>query len=593
MLTLPSFIESLSAKVHSTPPNIDKLSQLFQDFYALASSHINTHISALATRHSRDELPVSASSNSLSATASRLRSKAASLGSKEKPKETPKAGPEQQMITAEELAERKRARKALEAKKGLMEEAVERRLCEAIYKKIYRHRSTQDEAQDDKLRSKTAALALVGIGPHDLGIDLGNVSEETDHAVLDNKIKESLSAARKDLKEMHESHYPLGKLNHLKAAHKSIVDTLAHFQPSASADEIMPMLIFTLITLAPEDLHVISDLHFMQNFRWEPKLTGEAAYCLTNLEATISFLQTVDLTTLRADEHPSGPPKSLDSPKTETFPPAYTSPDPTTPTTSTVEEFKETATGSKPVASSGGLTASNVLRNRRLSDLVNTPAQALGAASDVVFSTADHGLKTISNSLGESYGFLLGKLRERQQGPQESITVPRTLDDARKLVSTPPPEDDDNTTASGNSSVVGTEDADSIKSKPEDRVLTLIGGKREPSVDSTRSARSASSSKKVLFAEDASASGTPPAAQAPAMLDQVRSLGTSFNPMSRLPSMNMIRGFGRNLATSTPLTPPPKESAEVKDGGDLSTVSLSWKPPQEDINKTNPIIGIP
>lgn len=566
VLTWDSFIESLSAKVHSAPPNIDKLSQLFQDFYALASSHINTHISALATRHSRDELPTSSSSNSLSATASRLRSKAASLGSKEKPK----VEPEQQMITTDELAERKRARKALEAKKGLMEEAVERRLCEAIYNKIYRHRSTQDEAQDDKLRSKTAALALVGIGPHDLGIDLGDLSGETDHAVLDNKIKKSLDGARKDLKEMHESHYPLGKLNHLKAAHKSIVDTLAHFQPSASADEIMPMLIFTLITLSPEDLHVISDLHFMQNFRWEPKLTGEEAYCLTNLEATISFLQTVDLTTLRADEHPSGPPKSQDSPKTETFPPAYTSPDPT------VEESKENATGSKPVASSAGLTASTVLRNRRLSDLVNTPAQALGAASDVVFSTADQGLKTISNSLGESYGFLLGKLRERQQGTQESINVPRTLDDARKLVSTPPPEDDDNTTTSGNSSVIGTEDADSIKGKPEDRVLTLIGGKREPSVDSTRSARSASSSKKVLFAEGSAAtSSTPPAAQAPAMLDQVRSLGTSFNPMSRLPSMNMIRGFGRNLGTSTPLTPPPKEAAESKDGGDLSAVSFS------------------
>lgn len=555
-----SFIESLSAKVHSTPPNIEKLSQLFQDFYTLASSHINTHIAALVMRQNRESSPAP-STSSIASAAIRLRSKAASIGSKDKPKAEPEPE-QQQMITAAELADKKKARRALEAKKGLMEEAVERRLCEAVYDKIYRHRSTQDEAQDDKLRSKTAALALVGIGPKDLGIDLGG-SDDTDVAARDEKIKETLSAARKDLEAMHESHYPLGKINHLKAAHKSIVDTLAHFQPSASADEIMPMLIYTLITLSPESLHVISDLNFMLNFRWEPKLTGEAAYCLTNLEATISFLQTVDLATLRADEHPSGPPKALDSIKAETFPPAYASASAST----TAEASTETVTASKPVASPSGLTAASVLRNRRLSDLVNTPAQAFGAASDAVFSTADQGLKTISHSLGESYGFLLGKLRERQQGPQESINVPRTLDDARKLVSTPPPDDEDNGTASGSSSMISPEDADRLKNNQrDDRVLTLIGGKREPSVDSTRSARSASSAKKVAFAGES----TPPPA-APTMLDQARNLSTSFNPMARLPSMNMIRGFGRNFAGAA--ATPTKEAPESKDGGDLSAVS--------------------
>lgn len=305
------------------------------------------------------------------------------------------------MITADELANKKRARRALEVKRCLLEEAVERRVCEGIYSRIYRHRSTQDEAQDDKLRSKTAALNLVGIGPVDLGIDLGDGHETPEAAAKKcEEIKGMLGQARKDLVMMAEKRYPLGKLNHLKAAHRSIVDTLAHFHPSASADEIMPMLIYTLITLAPENLHVISDIHFIQYFRWEPKLTGEAAYCLTNLEATISFLQTVDLATLRADEHPSGPTKST-SPKTETFPPAY-SQGVTIPSQSTVETSSGTATATKPAASPSGLKAANVLRNRRLSDLVNTPAQAFGAASDAVFNTADQGLKTISNSLGES-----------------------------------------------------------------------------------------------------------------------------------------------------------------------------------------------
>lgn len=89
------------------------------------------------------------------------------------------------MITPEELANRKKARKALEAKRSLLEEAVERRLCEGIYDRIYRHRSTQDEAQDAKLRSKTAALSLVGIGPSDLGIDLGEGESETEKSTAE------------------------------------------------------------------------------------------------------------------------------------------------------------------------------------------------------------------------------------------------------------------------------------------------------------------------------------------------------------------------------------------------------------------------
>lgn len=503
------------------------------------------------------------------------------------------------MITAEEMAERKRARKALEAKRSLLEEAIERRLCEGIYDRIYRHRSTQDEAQDDKLRSKTAALALVGIGPADLGVELwGESVDNAEPGSAGDKSQEiqmQMGAARKDLIRMGQSRYPLGKLNQLKAAHKSIVDTLAEFHPSASADEIMPMLIYALITLPPENLHVISDLNFIQNFRWETKLTGEAAYCLTNLEAAVSFLQTVDLATLRADEHLSGPAKSTNQQgisRAETFPPAY-SQGLAAPSQSATSASTENATASKPAASPSGLKATTVLRNRRLSDLVNTPAQAFGAASDAVLNSADQSLKNISNSLGESYNFLIGKLKERQDGPQESIVVPRTLDEARKLVSTPPPDDEDN--VSGTGSAGRPEETEQLKppTVPEDRVLNLIGGRRDRSVDSALSGRSAaSSSKKVLFAEESKTATLAPAPgpQSPAMLDQMRSLGNTFNPISRLSSIGMMRGFGRTTPTPAPAsapaaaaaaaTPPPsitkeapKEVVKPTDGGDLAAVS--------------------
>lgn len=473
------------------------------------------------------------------------------------------------MITTEELAGRKQARKALEIKRHLLEEAVERRLCEGIYDRIYRHKSTQDEAQDDKLRSKTAALALVGIGPVDLGVDLGHDSSPSPEAAAEktNDIQKRLEGARKDLVRMYESKYPLGKLNHLKAAHRSIVDVIAYFHPSASADEIMPMLIFTLITLPPENLHVISDIRFVQSFRWEPKLTGEAAYCLTNLEATISFLQTVDLATLRSDESPSGPPKSPKNQpgitRTETFPPAY----PQGLTPATAEATKENAHATKPSASPAGPKASDTLRSRRLSDLVNTPAQAFGAASDAVFATADQGIKNVSTSLGDSYKFLVGKLRERQDSIRESIVVPRTLDDARKLVSTPPPEEE------------AAQEEAARSAAREERVLSLIGGRRDRSTDSALSGRSASSSKlnKVVFADDdKQAAQQQQQATNPAMIDQMKShLSNSFNPMARLSNqIGMIRSFGRNV--SSPVSTPPANAAsdagKAADGGDLGTV---------------------
>jgi len=564
----------------------------------VAASHINTHIAALITRQTREQSPAPSISSRASA-ASILRAKAASIGGREKtPNPPPRSEPEQQMITADELADRKKARRALEQKRGLLEEAVERRLCEGIYDRIYRHRSTQDEAQDDKLRSKTAALAVVGIGPADLGVDLGELPSLAPEAVAQKQeeVRKWLDQARKELIIMNESRYPLGKLNHLKSAHKAIVDTLSHFHPSSSADEIMPMLIYTLITLPPEKLNVISDLNFVNRFRWEHKIEGEAAYCLTNLEAAISFLETVDLSTLRADEAPSGPlrgPNDPTTPRTETFPPAYL-PGISADTPIAAELATGTPSGLKPPPSPSGLRAAAAqIRNRRLSDLVNTPAQALSTASDAVintFNAADQGLKTIGNSLEGSYKLFFGKFGKQEDGAASGdVMVPKTLDDARKLIGTPPLEDDGS--VSGASSVHSRDETDVPRRvvSREDKVLALVGGRkgsRDHSADSSRSA----SSKRVLFAEDAKkdgavVAGAVGASSNPALIDSMRNFGNSINPMSRLTGIGGFRGFGRTA--STPAAPVTKEAAAkaAADGGDLATVrQAGLNPPRPAAN---------
>ena len=643
-----SFIGSLFAKVHAAPPSIGNLARLFQEFYSTASSAIQTHLSALATRASRDASP----SRSRSLTASRLRAKAASLGTRDRPNllamigsrsttpassslaSRPADAVAQQLLTPDELAARKRSRKALEAKRLVLEEAVERRLCENLYSRIYRHRSTQDEAEDEKLRSKTAALALVGIGLEDLGICLsgggggtgsaggggGDYSEEAAKKTEQEEVGPWLQVAREYLVRMHEKRYPHGKLNMLKAAHKSIVETLSRFHPSASADEVMPMLIYTLITMPPESLHVISDARFMQRFRWEAKLTGEAAYCLTNLEAAIGFLETVDLSTLREDEHPSGPAKAkagwvTDSTKMmdATFPPAYSGVliaiPPAIAADSTSTAAAATASASSPVPNkpASGTTATALTlkvaaaaQNRRLGDLVNMPAQAVNAASGVMLNTADQGLKTITTSLDASYKFLFGRLVERNNhktaatagaaitttttttntiipsaidGEEAEATqtpnmmVPKTLDDARKLVSTPPPpvyDDDDDEPPLIHPDLSDSEIRRPTAATREERKPSLISGWRTPtrdhSADSSRSGRT--SLKKAPISEDRDTSTTTSATAttSPAMLDSVRSLGSSLNPMSRLSGISMIRGFARGptpaVAAATATTPP-------------------------------------
>lgn len=520
---------------------------------------------------------------------SRLRAKAASIGSKDRPKILPERRESEQMLTVDEIAERKRARKMLERKRIALEEAVERRVTEGIYDRIWRHRSTQDEAQDEKLRSKTAALSVVGIGLTDLGIDLGQNQDSDAEEGKEKEIREWLEDARKELIAMNDKKYPLGKLQHLKAAHKNIVETLSHFHPSSSADEIMPMLIYTLITSRPEGIDVISNLYFIQRFRNSSKVDGEAAYCLTNLEAAITFLETVDLASLRDDEAPSGPPKPL-TPRVENFdhiqvgisPPSGAS---AAEVTSANASPEITKADSSP---SGTLRPQIQVHNRRLSDLFQPPA-VLNAASDAVMNTADQSFKTIGNSLGDSYKFLLGKLKERQDeitGHKPDIIVPKTLDDARKLISTPPPEDAES--ESGTSSLHTPDNNENRKradsgAKLDDKVLNMISGRnlaRDRSTDSIRSSGSGSN-RKVTFTEEGekipsplhNSAPAPSPSATPALVDSMRNLGNSLNPMTRIAGMGMMRGFGRTAPTSP--VPPPAPSKGIPDGGvaELTTVS--------------------
>lgn len=563
------FVESLSARIYNEPPSIEQLSDLFQEFYIRASGPISIHISTLKSRLNRESSP----SPSKLAARSRALQGTAQNDSLAPPT---KGGSSLQMLTASEVTEKRKQRKLLEYKRILLEEAVERRVCEKVYDKIWRHKSTLDEVRDEKLRSKTAALSLVGIGLKDLGIEWDADTEKTPEDV-----QASLLPATEGLAKMNEEHYPLGKLQHLTAAHKAIVDTLSSIHTSSSsADEILPTLIYTLITSPPEGINIISNLYFIQRFRASSKIDGEAAYCLTNLEAAISFLENVDLASLRADELPEGPKKApsragTESPtKLEAFPPLPgTAPTPSTPTTATT---MSNATGENVESSPASSiikplpekpTSAPVNRHQRtLSDLL----QPISNANEAVRSTAEEGFKNISTTLDSSFKFLMGKLKERGNGDAGAeVVVPKTLDEARQLVSRPLTPDEDDPALSESSSL---HDGQHIPmpsnlSRTEDKLMGLFGGRkvavRERSVDSVSSNASA---KRSGFG--APIPGSPPEGPA-AMggpqkptgtagqstgsnpLESVKNLGTSLNPINHIGSaLGAFGRFGGRVATS-------------------------------------------
>lgn len=534
---------------------------MFQVFYTRAESHIATHISALQSRINRDPSP------HVPVPAKPPRGGLSKLSNKRSQDNVAQAAPGRQMLTASEVEEKRKARKALECKRLALEEAAERRACELVYEKIWRHKNTLDEIRDEKLRSKTAALLLVGINLKDLGVDVDftAVSDEKQ-----NQANDCLAQARECLAKMNDERYPLGKLHQLAAAHKAIVDALTKLLPSSSsADEILPTLIYSLVTCPSEGINIISNLLFIQRFRSSNKFDGETAYCLTNLEAAISFLENVDLSSLRADELQEGSVKTP-SDATTTAPeridpmrPAKeTATSSVTPVSATSEllkpDPKETASSTMPKPRS---RSSPIPQQRRLSNLLQPPSKVLGAANDAVRSTADQGLKNIGATLDSSFNFLFGRLKELQinQGPDPQgggAVVPKTLAEARRLVTSPTgavrkqnlAQDD---LLSTTPEPVG----EGMRARSSSKTTGLSNESRIPREPSADSARTQESSKRSIAASTSlrdeptsNLSQTPSWPASPTPLESMRSFGNTLNPLTHIPGM--IKSFGRNAPDS-------------------------------------------
>lgn len=367
------FIESLAKPIHSAPVTITELSEMFQQFYGSASQAISKHV---------------ANSHLFLASKKRTSTK--------------------ELLSSAEIEQKRRDRKLLEAKKIALEEAIERKATEGVYTRIFRHESTDDEARDDSLQSKIAALKVVGVDLEHLGV---HVSGDDKKAEID----KTLLGAAAQIAQIDTEKYPLGKLALLKAAHKTIVDCLTTHLTSPSADSLLPALIYALILSPPEPpLNAVSNLHFILRFRTSHFIDGEAAYCLTNLEAAISFLETVDLASLNLSAHdPSRTPSITSRRNSNSSSHNHSHPPLSKPLP------PSTATSLSPAPGSH-----TPLRPPTRERKLTFPSLPL----DLVTSTADQSLRTLSTALEGSYKFLFDSPR---------VAHPTTLEDARKIIDTP------------------------------------------------------------------------------------------------------------------------------------------------------------
>ncbi|KAK0276389.1 hypothetical protein LTS00_014649 [Friedmanniomyces endolithicus] len=569
-LSFPTTFDELPIEIKSLSERfLDSLSA--KDFYERAAAQIATHIATLASRIGRGKGRRS-TANSTARTGA---------GTGVRRSDSPASGGE--MLTPDEVAYRKKARRLLELKRVALEEAVERGVCEKIYDRIFKHRSSDDDARDEKLRSRTAALTVVGIGLKELHgnsdpakEDLRKTTEEKE-----DEINHALADAREALQRMDAEHYPAGKLQHLTAAHKSIVETLSEIFPSSSsADEILPTLIYTLITSPPDGINVVSNLNFIQRFRASSKVDGEAAYCLVNLEAAISFIETVDLSSLRADELPEGPAKPGSRPPTPNTDKA-SPPLPTparalkpavSPLSATSTEVSHSPTDAMKALPSPrtptSMTSRPQMHQRRLSSLVQAQADRIEVGRDNFLNAADKVYDSINGTLENSLQFVFGRFKEQAI---DDSPLPKTLEDARKLVSSPTTrEREEALSGSGRSSPTLNDDPLSTSKPDNSKVLELIGGRkplRDRSVDSTRSG---GSGKRVAFTETAAVANPKEAIkEEPAAMGA--NIFNAINPLNRFQVPAFAR-FGRSAsATSTP-TLQTSVSASHEKAGKLSGI---------------------
>ncbi|KAF8159428.1 hypothetical protein B0H34DRAFT_703412 [Crassisporium funariophilum] len=105
-----------------------------------------------------------------------------------------------------------------------------------------------------------------------------------------------LMFAQQELLKINHYKAPRDKLICILNSCKVIFGLIRHLHTDEGADSFVPILIFVVLKANPE--HLLSNVEFINRFRNPSKLQSEAGYYLSSLMGAVSFIETMDHTSL-------------------------------------------------------------------------------------------------------------------------------------------------------------------------------------------------------------------------------------------------------------------------------------------------------
>ncbi|XP_023549908.1 vacuolar protein sorting-associated protein 9A-like isoform X3 [Cucurbita pepo subsp. pepo] len=179
-------------------------------------------------------------------------------------------------------------------------EGLEKYVMTKLFSRVFA--SFADDVKRDEQLSEKMALIQQFIRPENLDIK-PNFQNET-----------SWLLAQKELLKINMHKAPRDKLVCLLSCCKVISNLLLNASIASNenppgADEFLPVLIYVIIKANPPQLH--SNLLYIQRYRGQSRLTGEAAYFFTNILSAESFISNIDANALSMEETEFG--KNMES----------------------------------------------------------------------------------------------------------------------------------------------------------------------------------------------------------------------------------------------------------------------------------------
>ncbi|KAM4808048.1 rab5 GDP/GTP exchange factor-like [Rhinophrynus dorsalis] len=164
---------------------------------------------------------------------------------------------------------------------------VEKLVMTRIYRSVFCLDGSQDEEKDLSLRMRIRSLHWVTLKMLQLPLDEDN-----------QEAKDWVSCAVTAIVEMDSKRAPQDKLTCVSRSSNFLFKAIRGFkQEPASADDFLSCLIYIILKANPPRL--ISNLQYINRFCNPKRLaTGESGYCFTNLCCAVSFIETLDASSL-------------------------------------------------------------------------------------------------------------------------------------------------------------------------------------------------------------------------------------------------------------------------------------------------------